>query len=159
MVTEVSKVTKATVTRTWIAGLIGFAAGLVLVGVSVGLMLAYGGHFTPAASGNGYDFVPSFDAFFATTVTFTVIAAVVAIAGGVIQLVAWVGALINTNHLVDKTWFVVLLIGGLVGFMFAPIGFAAMVAYVVAGPDGTAVQQPLVPSPTVTSATPGMSPA
>ncbi len=59
------------------------------------------------------------------------IIAVLVIAGAVIgQLVAWVGAVLNTAALPDKTWMVVLLVTGLLSF-----GFLGMLAYVVAGPD------------------------
>lgn len=133
--------TKLTITRTWIAGLVVLAAGLVVAGISVGLMLAYGGTFTAAPSGNGYDFVPRNDSFFWTTLGFVVLGFTVAVVGGIVQLAAWVGALINTNRIADKTWLAVLLIGGLLGLVFAPVGFAAMVAYLVAGPDGMLVQQ------------------
>jgi hypothetical protein len=44
---------------------------------------------------------------------------------------AWIGAVLNTAHLPDKTWFVVLLVVGLLGFVFI-----ATIAYVIAGPDG-----------------------
>lgn len=145
--------TKTTVTRVWIGGLLGIAAGLVLVGVSVGLMLAYGGHFVAAPSGEGYDFVPTTDGFFWSTIGFIVLGATIAIAGGIVQLVAWIGALVNTNRLTDRTWFTILLVGGLVGLIFAPIGFAAMVAYVMGGPDGMAVEQQRTPSPTIPSTT------
>jgi hypothetical protein len=37
-------------------------------------------------------------------------------------------------------------IGGL-GLAFGLVGFAAMVAYVIAGPDGMAFRQPQVPPP------------
>jgi hypothetical protein len=63
--------------------------------------------------------------------------AMLAVAGVVIGgsmllgLIAWIGALVNTYQLEDKTWFLVLLVLGLWSF-----GFVAMVAYVVAGPDG-----------------------
>jgi hypothetical protein len=140
--TEVNNMTKSTITRTWIAGLVVLAAGLVVGGISLGLMLAYGGTFTAAPSGNGYDFVPRTDSFFWTTVGFMLLGFTVAAVGGIVQLAAWVGALINTNRMADKTWFAVLLIGGLVGVVFAPVGFAAMVAYLVAGPDGMLVEQP-----------------
>jgi hypothetical protein len=53
--------------------------------------------------------------------------------GSVVAVASWVGALANTIRLDDKTWFVGLLVLGLVSF-----GWIAMVAYVVAGPDGTA---------------------
>jgi hypothetical protein len=140
--------TKSTVIKTWIAGLVAFAAGLLVAGISVFVMLTYGGHFTPAPYGaNGYDFVPSLDGVFWATVGLIVVGGAVALVGGVIQLVAWVGALVNTNRLADKTWFAVLLFGGLLGVIFAPVGFAAMVAYVLAGPDGTAISPAAAASP------------
>ncbi len=52
--------------------------------------------------------------------------------GGIGQFIAWIGAVLNTARLQDKTWFVVLLLLGLLSF-----GFVAMIAYVIAGPDGT----------------------
>ena len=56
----------------------------------------------------------------------------IAIAGGLIAgLVAWIGALLNTWQLESKTWFAVLLLLGIFNF-----GFFAMVAFLVAGPDG-----------------------
>jgi hypothetical protein len=52
--------------------------------------------------------------------------------GGVIgQFVAWIGAVLGTAQLEDKTWFLVLLLLGVFSF-----GFVAMLAYVIAGPDG-----------------------
>jgi hypothetical protein len=132
---------KPTITRLWIAGLVVLAIGLVVGGVGLGLMFAYGGHFTPARSGNGYDFVPNLDDFFWTTVGVMAAGFTVAIAGGIVQLAAWIGALVNTNLLQDKTWFIVLLVGGLLGLSFGLLGFAAMVAYLVAGPDGMTSQQ------------------
>lgn len=47
-------------------------------------------------------------------------------------LVVWFGALINTSYLEDKAWFILLLVLGLLSF-----GFIAMIAYAIAGPDGT----------------------
>ena len=55
------------------------------------------------------------------------------IGGSLGQFVAWIGAVVNTARLDDKTWFVVLLVLGLLSF-----GFIAMLVYVLAGPDGTA---------------------
>jgi len=134
--------TKVTISRIWIAGLIAIAAGLLIGGVGLGLMLAYGGHFTPAATGSGYEFVPTLNGFFWTTVGLMVAGFAVAAAGWAAQLAAWIGALINTYQLEVKIWFFALLAGGLLGLSFGLIQFAAMVAYLVAGPDGMAVQQP-----------------
>ncbi|HXN79070.1 MAG TPA: hypothetical protein VN965_09895 [Candidatus Dormibacteraeota bacterium] len=138
---------KSTVTRTWLAGLVLLAVGLLVAGLSVALMLAYGGTFTRASAGNGYDFVPSYDGFFWTTVGIIIAGFAVAAVAGLVQLAAWIGALVNTYQMQDKTWFVVLLAGGVLGLAFGLIGFAAMVAYLIAGPDGMAAGQPRNLSP------------
>ena len=52
--------------------------------------------------------------------------------GTIAAVVSWIAALLNTWQLEDKTWFASLLALGLLGF-----GVVAMIAYVVAGPDGT----------------------
>ena len=52
----------------------------------------------------------------------------------------------KSYSLPEKTWFVVLLVGGVLSFVFAPIGFAVMVAYVVAAPDGTLYRQSQAPT-------------
>lgn len=140
---------KPTITKIWLGGLIGLAAGLLIGGLGIGLMLAFGGHFTPlpgVPGENGYDFVPTVNAFFWMTVGLTVIGTMIAVAGGVAQLAAWIGALVNTYQLEDKAWFIVLLAGGLLGLSFGLIGFAAMVAYLVTGPDGMALEQPQRPA-------------
>jgi hypothetical protein len=130
---------KPLITRIWLIGLIGLAVGLVVGGVSLALMFAYSGSYTPAASGNGYEFVPTLNTFFWTTIAVMVTGFVVALAGAVTQFVAWIGAVINTYQLEDKLWFWVLLAGGLLGLLWGVIPFAAMVAYLAAGPDGAAM--------------------
>jgi H+/Cl- antiporter ClcA len=67
-----------------------------------------------------------------TTLGIIVIAGLAVVGGAIGGLVAWIGALLNTSRLDDKTWFILLLVLGLFSF-----GFVAMVAYVVAGPDAT----------------------
>ncbi len=139
--------TKTTITRMWIVGLIVLVAGLLVGGVSLGLMLTLGGAYTAAPSGNGYDFVPTINGFFWTTIGFMIVGFTVAAAGGIVQLAAWIGALVNTYQIEDKAWFIVLLAGGLLGLAFGLIGFATMVAYLVAGPDGIPIRQPNAPIP------------
>jgi hypothetical protein len=136
---------RSTIVRTWLGGLIAVAGGLALAGVCVGLMLGFGGTFTPAATGQGYDFEPTLNGFFWTTVGGIVFGGVLAMVGGLVQLAAWVGALINTNRLEEKTWFGVLLASGLIGFVVGLVGFAGMLAYVIAGPDGMAMTTLRVP--------------
>ncbi|SRR6266508_2780723 len=132
---------KSTIVRTWLAGLIALAGGLVLAGVSIAMMLSFGGTFTPSATDQGYDFEPVLNGFFWSTVGGIVLGGVLAGVGGLVQLAAWIGSLVNTYHLEEKTWFAVLLAGGLIGFAVGLVGFAAMVAYVIAGPDGMAVRR------------------
>jgi hypothetical protein len=81
---------------------------------------------------------------FWTSSRFGLAAAVVA-GGGLAAIASWVGALLNTAQLDDKTWFVVLLVLGLFSF-----GWLGMIAYVFAGPDGsrrTGVGAPGVAAP------------
>jgi hypothetical protein len=144
---------KSTITKTWITGLIVFAGGLLVGGLGVGLMLAFGGQYTPAPSGNGYDFNPTINGFFWMTVSLIVLGFAVAAAGGIVQLAAWIGALVNTYQIADKTWFAILLLSGLLGFAFGLLGFAGMVAYLVAGPDGMAIRAPELPISTPHSTT------
>jgi hypothetical protein len=54
----------------------------------------------------------------------------------VTHFVAWIGAVLNTAQLPDKTWFVALLVVGLLGLVFI-----ATVAYVIAGPDGVKAKE------------------
>lgn len=64
----------------------------------------------------------------------------------VVQIAAWIGAVINTNRLVDKIWYNVLLWCGLAAIVLTAfsglgilIGWVLMFVYVVSGPDGMAV--------------------
>jgi len=53
--------------------------------------------------------------------------------GGLIGgFVSWIGALLNTWKVASKTWFAVLLLLGIFD-----LGFFGMIAYLIAGPDGT----------------------
>lgn len=135
--------TKPTITKTWIAGLAVLAGGLVVAIVGVALMLAYGGTFTQVAgNASSYTFVPTLDSFFWTTVVVIVAGGILAGVGGIVQLAAWIGALVNSYRIPDKTWFTVLLVGGVFGLAFGLIGFAVMVAYVIAAPDGRLYARP-----------------
>lgn len=134
---------KSTITKTWIAGLAVLAGGLVVAIVGVALMLAYGGTFTQVAGdASSYTFVPTRDSFFWTTVVVIVAGGILAGVGWIVQLAAWIGALVNSYRIPDKTWFTVLLLGGVFGLAIGLIGFAVMVAYVIAAPDGRLYARP-----------------
>ena len=119
---------KATVTWLFAAGVLAMIAGVVLWLIAAFVALG-GGVFTfggPAVvTFNGG---PS-----AWLLVALGILGFLAFTGGAIAgLVAWIGALLNTIKLEDKTWFILLLVLGLFSF-----GFVAMVVYVFVGPDGT----------------------
>jgi magnesium-transporting ATPase (P-type) len=139
---RVKQMNKPLITRIWLIGLIGLAVGLIAGGVGVWLMLAFGGSYTPSTSGNGYEFAPTLNAFFWTTIAVMVMGFALAVAGAVTQFVAWIGALINTYHLEDKLWFYVLLGGGALGIVSGLIPFATMIAYLIAAPDGSVAPSP-----------------
>ena len=131
---------KPQITRIWLIGLITLFVGMIIMGVSMGLMFANGGSWVWSARNNGYDFIPRTDSYFWSTLSVMIVGAVIVLAGGVAQLAAWVGALINTYRLPERTWFIVLLVGGLIGLWIGLTNLAVMIAYVIAGPDGMAEQ-------------------
>ena len=98
---------KRTITRLFVGAIVAVAAGLVLAAL-----------WAAVAS----DLV--------VTVTLAVVGSLAMLAGAVAGVVPWMG-LLNTAQLEDKTWFVSLLVLSLFG-----AGLLAMVAYVLAGPDG-----------------------
>lgn len=130
--------TKSLITRVWIGGLAVFAAGIVVAIVGIFLMLAYGGTFTQVADTSNYNFNPDMNGFFWVTVGLIAAGGLIGLIGSIVQFVAWVGGLINSYRLPDKAWFFVLLLGGVLSLGFAPIGFAAMIAYLIAAPDAPA---------------------
>ena len=127
-------------------GLVVFAAGIVVSMVGVFLMLIHIGTFTQIAGANRYNFTPDIDGFFWTTIGIIVIGGVITLIGRIVELAAWIGALFNSYMLPSKTWFLVLLLGGVLGIVLAPIGIAVMLAYVVAAPDGVLYRQMQVPT-------------
>jgi len=120
--------TKSGITRLFVGSVVAFIAAIVLAIVAV--VAAFGGNAF-VIDGNDVVGVNS-SAFTWTMIGLIALAGVAMICGAIGGLVAWIGALLNTAQLDDKTWFVLLLVLGLLSF-----GFVAMVAYVLAGPDGT----------------------
>jgi hypothetical protein len=122
--------TKPTITRLFVGGLVAGIAGLVLAIVAVFAMFANNVFVM-----DGPDVAAvHWTAFAWSMVGVMIVAGLAMVAGAIAGLVAWIGALLNTGQLDDKVWFVLLLVLGLFSF-----GFIAMIAYVLAGPDGTLV--------------------
>ncbi len=121
---------KAMVTRIFLGSLIAIVAGVFFVAVGFIVALATGTLVMEGPDVTGFELSSTAPAAFGLAA----IGVLGVVAGGIGQFIAWIGAVVNTSRLDDKTWFVVLLVLGLLSF-----GFIAMLVYVLAGPDGTAL--------------------
>ena len=122
---------KATVSRLFVGGLVAGVAGLVL-GFGAVIAAYAGGAFVMS----GPDVTGVNGSAFAWTMVGLAVAGLLAIIGGALAgLVSWIGALLNTAQLDGKTLFIVLLVLGIWN-----LGFIAMIAYVIAGPDGSSME-------------------
>jgi hypothetical protein len=120
--------TKSTVTQFFVGGIVAFVAGLIVAVAAIWAAFAAGEFVMDGPDVTGVQFT----AFGWSMVGLMIVGGFSMIGGAIAGLVAWIGALINTAQLPDKTWFVLLLVLGLPSF-----GFIAMIAYVLAGPDST----------------------
>ncbi len=119
---------KTTITRLFIGSGIAIIAGAVLAVAAVWLAIA-----NDAFVMNGQDIVGFHGGPLAWTgLGLGIVGLAAVVAGFIGGLVSWIGALVNTWQLESKTWFSVLLLLGIFN-----LGFFAMVAYLIAGPDGT----------------------
>ena len=147
--------TKRTITITWLTGI-----GVMIVGGLLALFssLALASHIGVATYNfqPGVNYVP--DGTFWALVSVIILGAITALGGIIVQFVAWIGAVVNTNHLVDKTWFNILCWVGIAAIVLSLltaglgnlIGWGLMIAYLVGGPDGTAVEpMPLRATPPI----------
>ena len=109
--TRIRPMSKRTITLLFVGGVLAVGLGIVLAAAAVWA---------------------AFSSDLTVTVTLVVVGSLAALAGTVAAVASWIGALLNTARLDDRTWFVSLLVLGLCG-----AGVLAMAAYVLAGPDGT----------------------
>ena len=121
---------KSTVTRLFLGGLIAAAAGVVMIIAAVSL--AFANDVLVMEGTRVVDIQETGLAF--GLLGLTIIGALAVIGGAITGLVSWIGALLNTWQVESKAWFVGLLLLGIFNF-----GFFAMIAYVIAGPDGKRV--------------------
>lgn len=137
--------TKSTVTKLFIGGTLAAIAGSILAALAVGIAYA-----SDVFIMDGSDVVGVRGGGLAWSLLGIAILGGLAAMGGLIAgLVSWIGALLNTWQRESKGWFVSLLLLGIFNF-----GFLAMIAYVLAGPDGTAEA-----AVRKTQAAPGVTPA
>ena len=120
---------KTSVTRLFIGGGIAIVAGAIVAIAAVWVAIA-----NDVFVMNGPDIVGLSGGAVAWSLLGLGAVGGVAIIGGFIAgLVAWIGALLNTWQLESKSWFAGLLVLGIFN-----VGFFAMIAYLIAGPDTTA---------------------
>jgi hypothetical protein len=127
MLFEKFRVPKKTVTQLFVGAIAAFGAGLVLGMAALWAALAtdaidMGGRYVIDVNGGSGAW---------TALALVILGSLVLLGGTVAAVMSWMGALVNTWQLEDKLWFASLLALGLLGF-----GVVAMIAYVVAGPDG-----------------------
>ena len=120
--------TKATITRLFLGSVVAVVAGILLAIVALVAAFASGAFVMDGPDVVGVEATPAAWTAFGVGL----IATLAVIGGSIGGLVSWIGALLNTAQIADKTWFIVLLVLGLLSF-----GLVAMIAYVIAGPDGT----------------------
>jgi hypothetical protein len=131
------RMSKKTVTRLFVGAIAAFGVGLALGLGALWAALAsdavdFGGsHVIDVNGGSGAW----------TALGLVLLGSLVILGGTIAGVLSWVGALLDTWQLEDKAWFAALLALGLLGF-----GIVAMIAYVVAGPDGTNKGTPRAPS-------------
>jgi hypothetical protein len=118
---------KSSITRLFAAAIAAVVLGLTIGIVGVVAALANG-----AVVIRGSEVVTLNGGPFAWAIAALIVASLVLAAGTLAAIASWVGALLNTSRLDDKTWFVLLLVTGLVS-----LGWVAMVAYIFAGPDSS----------------------
>jgi len=124
---ETIRMSKRSVTRLFVGALVAFAVGAVLGVAALWAALAsdaidLGGDGIVDVNGGSGAW---------TALALVIVASLVLLIATAAAVVSWLAALLNTWQLEEKAWFGTLLALGLLGF-----GAVAMIAYVVAGPDG-----------------------
>lgn len=127
---------KRTITRVFGGSLAALAASLILLLVAGVLAYADDAFIMDGPDIVGLRSTP----FTWSMIALAVLAVLTMFVALVAQFVAWIGALVNTVQLPDKTWFVILLVMGLLSF-----GFIAMIIYIIAGPKDPEPARPSAP--------------
>ncbi len=123
---------KAVVTRLFVGAVLAIVAGVVISAVAILAALAGG-----VVTIGGPNVLTLNGQAFAGTLPWLAIGSIAIGVGAAAGIASWIGALLNTVQLENKTWFVALLVLGLFS-----LGWVAMAAYVLAGPDAIGSQRP-----------------
>lgn len=132
---------KRTITNWWIFGAaaLGLAAILIIADA-----MALADHLAALPAKTQLGLTP--DDFSRKAMVLIALGGCTAAIGILAELVAWVGALMNSRQLADRSWFNAILSSGVIGLLALPlfglgalVGGSAMLAYLVAGPDLPAI--------------------
>jgi hypothetical protein len=126
---------KPTITRLFVGSLLAALAGGVLLIIAVSAALA--NDVFVLQGSEVVDVRPS--ALALVLLGVGLVGGLTILGAAIGGLISWIGALLNTAQLDSKAWFLALLLLGIFNF-----GFIAMIAYVLAGPDG---RPSVTPSP------------
>jgi len=107
-----TEISKPTVVKLFVGSVIAVVAGILLAFGAVWAAYASGAFVMSGPDVIGIEPTP----FAWTMVGAAALAALAIVGGGIGGLVSWIGALLNTAELEDKTWFVLLLFLGLFSF-------------------------------------------
>ena len=125
---ETFRMSKKNIARLFVGATVAVVAGVVL-----GIAALWAALASDAIDLGGSDYIDVNGGSGAwTALALVIVGSLVMLGGTIAAVVSWIGALLNTWQLEDKLWFGALLAGGLLG-----LGVVVMIAYVVAGPDGT----------------------
>jgi hypothetical protein len=120
---------KSTVSKLFVGGALAVIAGAILAIAAVWVAIP-----NDVFVMNGSDITAVRGSAFAWSLLgIAAVGGIAVMAGLIVGLVSWIGALLNTSQLQSKAWFLALLLLGIFN-----LGILAMIAYVLAGPDGTA---------------------
>jgi hypothetical protein len=108
------------------------AIALIIAGAVSGTVVVIAALASGAVAFGGSTFVTINPGPFAGAIVGLIVASLLTVAGTISAVISWAGALLNTYRLEDKTWFTGLLVSG-----FVSLGWIAMFAYVLGGPDST----------------------
>ena len=116
---------RSVIAKLFYGSLAAIVLAIVLITVAVGLVIA-----TSSLLMDGPDVVGVQAPFGGVLFALAALASLLLVVASIAQLVAWIGALIETAALENKTWFVILLVTGILGLVLIP-----MLVYLLAEPD------------------------
>lgn len=128
----IEKLENLTMSKPAITRLFKVAVAFVVAGGVSGTAVVIWALANGAVAIGGPQFVTVNAGPFAGAIVGLMIASLLTGIGTVAAVVSWAGALLNTGRLEDKAWFTALLVSGLVS-----LGWVALIAYVLRGPDST----------------------